>query len=407
MSTDVATVDNNDPSVQSDSKVVIETAPKKKDSCANCGVELNGKFCHSCGQSSNSVIKFFGDVAKELLDDALGYDSRLKHSIFPLLFKPGRITLDYIKGKRFHYVLPFKLYLITSVLFILLIKNVIDTDKINIVSINEDGVTQQIGVDKKKDDHQNVQELEQLKKQNEPLVGEETTTTLTDAIKPLEDVEAMSIPEQVSNEIAKDLEKDIQVENEFNLCGEDESISIKWDNSAKKFQGLGALDDSVCKTFVTVINPKLKGWIENPKHLVDSIIELLPYMMFIMLPIFAIALKIFYVFSKRYYTEHLVFLLHNHSFIFMVLMLEIVFNYFEDKLRPIQHWSAQVTESTLSFISVILTFWMFIYVFLAMKRFYRQGWGLTIFKTMSLGFVYMVMLSVGFVVALAVGAYKA
>ena len=98
-----------------------EGSTSERDLCANCGASLGGQFCHSCGQSSKSMIKFFGEVIKELLDDTLGYDSRLKHSLLPLFFKPGRLTLDYVKGKRFHYVLPFKLYLITSVLFILLV----------------------------------------------------------------------------------------------------------------------------------------------------------------------------------------------------------------------------------------------------------------------------------------------
>jgi hypothetical protein len=105
---------------------------KKEELCSNCGSALGGEFCHTCGQSSKSMIKFFGEVMVELLDDTLGYDSRLKNSIFLLLFRPGRITLDYIRGKRFHYVLPFKLYLITSVLFILLIKNVIDTEQLKL-----------------------------------------------------------------------------------------------------------------------------------------------------------------------------------------------------------------------------------------------------------------------------------
>jgi len=386
MNKDVATIDNSELNQQTSSPMLAENADSMTSACTNCGVDLNGKFCHSCGQSSNSMIKFFGDVAKDLLDDAFGYDSRLKHSIFPLLFKPGRITLDYVKGKRFHYVLPFKLYLITSVLFILLIKNVIDTDNIKLTGI--DG-----------------QELS-------PEVSQEIKKDVDNALSELKDTEHAQLADEISQQINQNIGDvgdipESRYSGQFNLCGEEQSVNIQWDNELKQFHNLDKLQVGLCKTFITAVNPKLKGWIENPKHLINSIIELLPYMMFIMLPIFAIFLKMFYVFSKRFYTEHLVFLLHNHSFVFMLLMIQISFDYFENKLIGVQHWSAQLAESILSFTSLILSFWLIIYVFIAMKRFYRQGWGLTILKATSLGFVYTMMLSFGFVLALAIGAYKA
>jgi len=407
MTKEVAKLVETEIAERSAQEASIGDRPDSSKICANCGSTLNGQFCHSCGQSSKSMIKFFGDVAKELLDDALGYDSRLKHSIFPLLFKPGRITLDYIKGKRFHYVLPFKLYLITSVLFILLIKNVVNTDIIKFSGDSDNVSTQQNSAVLEGNYVQAIEELEGLKKPTNNTDEAQIKEAFTNEVSLVKGTDAIFISEQVSNEIVKDFDDEVKIKSDFNFCGEDQSVIIKWDNTAKRFDGLDALDDGICKMFMKTINPKLKGWFESPQQLIDAIIELLPYMMFIILPIFAIFLKVFYVFSKRYYTEHLVFLLHNHSFIFMIIMLQIIFDSFEEQLRPIKHWSAQATESTLSFFSLILGVWMLVYVFLAMKRFYRQGWGATIFKTIFLGCIYVVMLSIGFVMALAVGAYKA
>jgi len=135
--------------------------------------------------------------------------------------------------------------------------------------------------------------------------------------------------------------------------------------------------------------------------------QTIPYIMFIILPIFAIFLKIFYAFSKRYYTEHLVFLLHNHSFIYMLMMVQIGLDFGGDNLSLMNHWAAQGTADGFDFISIILSFWMFLYVFLAMKRFYRQGWAATLFKTFTLGFIYIMMLSFGFVATVVFGAYQA
>jgi hypothetical protein len=408
----------------------------KIEPCSNCGANLNGPFCHSCGQSSKSMIKFFGAVIKELLDDTLGYDSRLKHSIVPLLFKPGRITLDYIKGKRSHYVLPFKLYLITSVLFILVIKNIINTDdlKINEMVNNQDEqknsehVKQEIDELIKNSDGAVRHKLQRISKKielhnNDNNLEIEQSNKLTEDIiqnssaDDLENNSAITIADEIKEGVINEIKNDVNIQADgvdladsdgLSICNQgSQDVNITWDSDKKRLIGLDNLSDSLCKTFAKVVNPKLNVWIDKPERLVDAIIELLPYMMFLILPLFAIFMKIFYVFSKRYYTEHLVFLLHNHSFIYLVLMLQIGLNLSEEKLRTIDHWMAQSVESLFSLISLLLGFWLFIYVFLAMKRFYRQGWAATIFKTMSLGFIYTIMLTIGFVMALAVGAYQA
>src|SRR5690606_27414209 len=52
--------------------------------------------------------------------------------------------------------------------------------------------------------------------------------------------------------------------------------------------------------------------------------QLAPVMMFFLLPLFAFLLKVLYLFSKRYYTEHLTLALHTHSFMFLAFLLMIM-----------------------------------------------------------------------------------
>jgi hypothetical protein len=380
----------------------------KKDLCSNCGAELTGQFCHFCGQSSKSMIKFFGEVIKELLDDTLGYDSRLKHSLFPLFFKPGRLTLDYVKGKRFHYVLPFKLYLITSVLFILLIKNSTDTENLKFNDVVQDEASQEISKDVEEEinhaiDEVNKANVAQGKKIIDFHLGEEQQKDVADSIAESEADEER----QAKNNDRESASDEKENDNTITIGTGDDDVNLNWNEETQQLDGIEDLDDGLIKTFVSRINPKLKSWKNDLEPLVESVIETLPYMMFVILPIFALFLKIFYVFSKRYYTEHLVFLLHNHSFIYMLMMLQIGLGFGDSKLKSVDYWAAQSAADVFSFISFILGFWMVIYVFLAMKRFYRQGWAATIFKTFALGFIYIMMLSFGFVVTIALGAYQA
>lgn len=384
----------------------------KQSLCENCGSILGGAFCHSCGQSSKSMIKFFGEVVKELLDDTLGYDSRLKHSLSPLFFKPGRLTLDYVKGKRFHYVLPFKLYLITSVLFILLIKNTTETE-LNFDNVEEVGASQQISEDLEKDFELVIDDINEANAESGgKLINFHLGVTEGTGAKKHTSKERVTDPQ--SSKISKkqkidkiDIKKNSANEKPIHSIDNNNDINLHWNKGSEQLDGIEKLDDGLIKTFFSEINPKIKLWKNNPKPLIESIIETLPYMMFVILPIFAIFLKIFYLFSRRFYTEHLIFLLHNHSFIYMLMMVQIVLDLGHDKLLAIEHPAAQYSADFFNFVSVILSFWMIIYVFLAIKRFYRQGWGMTIFKAMTLGFVYLVMLTTGFVATVVFGAYQA
>jgi hypothetical protein len=392
----------------------------EKDLCANCGAQLAGQFCHTCGQSSRSMIKFFGEVIRELLDDALGYDSRAKHSIFPLMFKPGRLTLDYVKGKRFYYVMPFRLYLMTSILLILLIKGVANTDELKFENMVDESSRQEISEELNKEVQQIFDDINQLEKNNQ-LPASEVEKTIADRLEQagVDKEVARQILKERNEQLADDLTSDDSSEARVERSeehdnsdisigdGGEDDINLNWDNERQQLSGVEEMDDSWLRTFLEVINPKLKNWKEDPGPLVDSFFEALPYMMFVILPVFAIFLKLFYAFSKRYYTEHLIFLLHNHSFIYIVLMFEILFDLGEAALRPIETSLAQTGAGVSSFLSVILSFWMIIYVFLAMKRFYRQGWIATIFKTISLGFIYLILISIGFFMALILGAYQA
>ncbi len=406
MNNDIATIENSPRDLGRD---LESESNKKADLCANCGVELAGKFCHSCGQTSKSMIKFFGEVIKEVLDDTLGYDSRLKHSLFPLFFKPGRLTLDYIKGKRFHYVLPFKLYLITSVLFILLIKNSTDTENLKFDNVVKNEVSQEVSRELEKEINQAIGEvnkanLEKGKKIIDFHFGDTGDKELTDLTTDPESDKDEELTEDLEREPTYEHQDD---DNTLTIGTGDGDINLQWNEETEQLDGVENIEEGLLKTFFTKVNPKLKSWKNNPEPLVESIIETIPYIMFIILPIFAIFLKIFYAFSKRYYTEHLVFLLHNHSFIYMLMMVQIGLDFGGDNLSLMNHWAAQGTADGFDFISIILSFWMFLYVFLAMKRFYRQGWAATLFKTFTLGFIYIMMLSFGFVATVVFGAYQA
>lgn len=83
--------------------------------CLNCGADLTGAFCGACGQRSvpadPTVTELAGDAWRELS----GYDGRVAET-FRSLLRPGRLTIDYLQGRRARYLSPIRLYLTVSVI---------------------------------------------------------------------------------------------------------------------------------------------------------------------------------------------------------------------------------------------------------------------------------------------------
>src|SRR5210317_1201555 len=83
--------------------------------CMNCGTDLQGPFCHFCGQPDKNFLRFFPVLLRELLEDFLDFDSRFMRTMKPLLFRPGKLTRDYLDGRRYRYTPPLRLYIFSSI----------------------------------------------------------------------------------------------------------------------------------------------------------------------------------------------------------------------------------------------------------------------------------------------------
>lgn len=78
--------------------------------CANCGTPLQGAYCHACGQSAH-VHRTLLHLAEELLHGTLHFETKAWRTLPALLFRPGRLTREYIEGRRARYVSPLALFL--------------------------------------------------------------------------------------------------------------------------------------------------------------------------------------------------------------------------------------------------------------------------------------------------------
>src|SRR5436190_18919279 len=78
--------------------------------CANCGAPLAGEYCTECGQRHEPHVHSVTHFAAEALESITHADSRLWRTLWFLLAKPGRLTLEFFAGHRVSYLPPVRLY---------------------------------------------------------------------------------------------------------------------------------------------------------------------------------------------------------------------------------------------------------------------------------------------------------
>lgn len=82
----------------------------QESACLNCGTALVGSHCHACGQRGH-VHRTLGAFAHDLLHGVLHFEGKTWRTLPLLVWRPGKLTREYIDGKRASYVSPIALFL--------------------------------------------------------------------------------------------------------------------------------------------------------------------------------------------------------------------------------------------------------------------------------------------------------
>jgi hypothetical protein len=137
---------------------------------------------------------------------------------------------------------------------------------------------------------------------------------------------------------------------------------------------------------------------KSEKPVVDAMFNVLPQTLLLMMPLFALMLKVAYLFKRRMYMEHLIVALHSHAFMALAVTLIMGLSF----LMGIVPGEGMV-HSLLSFLRTVIIVWIPLYLLIMQKRVYAQGWAMTIAKYSVLGLCYTILLSIGMVASILVG----
>ncbi|MCX2739484.1 DUF3667 domain-containing protein [Pontibacter anaerobius] len=331
---------------------------RSENNCLNCGTTVTDKFCPSCGQENLELHDNFLHLVLHSVSHYFHFESKFFNSIVPLFTKPGYLTKEYFAGKRASHLNPISMYIFISILFFFLFTANSNSNKKDIM---EENAAQ--GSTITKDEAEKVKTV--VGNTVSEKAGAYTYTILDNA------------------QIIKD-----SASNRNDAVVYTNPTAAKADSAEKKGTTISFLDESALPLSLKDRMQKVMDDDLSGQLFINKLVSHLPKMMFILLPLFALILKLVHVRSRKQYAEHLIYSIHVHSFLFLFGSILIVLN-----------WLLPFFGDWIQFLGVVVILW---YIYRSMRNIYKSTRWRTVYKFFLLAFAYtFLMLMSGFIVVVA------
>lgn len=410
--------------------------------CQNCDYPLYGdeNFCPNCSQVNDERRISIKDYFSGFFANFFSFDSKLYKTLVPLLFKPGKVSKEYVEGKRKKYANPFQLFLHITIIYFLLtglinsITNLtnVDKDSEKLVELKDNiNGKEQItskqdslinGIEKRIDStfhYTNI--IDQFKNDSIPKIVKDSLFNnlyeigISDAIKELESEKGVVLLDDLEeytvfhiytskyiqkvfkeNNVIYDIKESYfePIQNSIFSTESSDSTSTrlsKFYNFAKKHKEISAgkaLDSlgykkNLSNTFWyhrTQDFDKLLNEESYRKTYLNAVISKISIALFFLLPIFALFFSLVYFRHPYKYTEHLVLVFNIQTVWFVYLIIEKLLD---------------TLFSTDVFFGLFLLIFGF-YIYKSLRNFYQQRRLKTILKGTILSVVYFILAFFGF-----------
>jgi len=350
---------------------VVDGSLKSAEMCLNCGSTLSGQYCGNCGQRAMSRLISIWQLLREAFGDLLELDSRLWRTLIPLTIRPGKLTRDYLEGRRARFMPPFRTYLVLSIIFFL-VAFFDPREEFGIFFDPEEEAPESVEED--------VQSAEEIR-------DEVMQQLIEDGVIPADRAGVRSPDEDVASDepateqVPPPVEEDEEDVDGFNIQFSDGETTASDDCDDIDTEDWPPwLDSRLTPERLKVICERVVQ--DDGKAWGAKLLDNVPAALIALLPLMALVLKMLYPLSKRYYVEHVLFVVHFHAFAFLILTLQILF------VRMASLMSLPESVSIITTVAVSL--YIPVYLFKSMRRVYGQGGLITTFKYLILLFAYFV-----------------
>jgi len=398
--------------------------------CENCGSVLQGSYCHVCGQHAHSPLHNFAHAVEEVFESFWHLDGRIFRTVRDL-FVPGRVAAGYLAGHRVRYIAPLRLFVIVSLLTFFVGKATLHIDKDAVFSSTDSPA--EVGLDAG------------------PASVSQTRTgaaagTAASASAPATLAEAAAVPRRAlttidaviadrNRQLGEFRREALESDGGWLLTPLSGTVKSGIDDGARsRMRKLGASEAEIALAMAradieleqatagsraaaakgAADTEWLTRWIkkrgdrftrnseamrENPDEFIRLFLGAVPGALFLLVPLFALFLKVMYLGSGRGYLEHLVVALYSHAFLLASLLLLFAMTGVAGLAPTAWIWP----KVGLGIAATGLLFAVPAYLLAMQKRVYAQRWWVTILKFLVIGNVYTVLLTCALLYAVIAG----
>jgi len=330
---------------------------RKDNHCLNCGAKLKAEdnYCATCGQKNNHNNVLLGTLLKDYLVEGFSFDSRIIKSIKPFFLKPGYLTRQFNEGRRVSFINPVRLYLVMSLLYFFVLSLFI-TENVNLQKVL---------------DAEDEAQQETIKKlPSSDSLGVVLNDLRLDSLN----LQLDSLSAEIKDRIAE-------------ADSADEGNSFK--EYVAMFRNPAISDEQLVDSLGMDVNATNLKFVGQTRKIVRKdldvflpfLLQNVPLMMLLLLPLFAGLLKLLYLRRKVLYIRHLVHGLYLHSFAYLIYAVSLLLLYYTDWGDTFDNWivtGAFVLVSTYTYISFLTV--------------YQQNWLKTLIKFWLVGWFYSFLL---------------
>lgn len=307
--------------------------------CDNCSSPLSGSYCARCGQRDRSYRRALPLLLAELVGETLEVDSRVWRTLRLLMFRPGELSRQFSNNRRADYLSPVRLYLFASLTFFFVL------------------------------------------------------SLTAELVPPASQMEAAELPEASASDaeiaaLAAVLDEEQRRRLQAILARQDAPLARLAVNELARDWAERPQPAGGARRFMSGL---LVDALYEPARTLERLLDKLPVAMFLMLPVYAALLALFYRSRGRYYVEHLVFAVHVHVVTYLVFTVLLVL---PDRTE------ASAATALSEAVENLLLLVLLGYQFLALRRYYGGGYGTTALRLAGLLALYLMLLIPGLAAAL-------
>jgi len=336
---------------------------RKDKSCLNCNAVVNGKYCSFCGQENVDPQESILHLTGHFFKDITHFDGKFFSSVKYVITKPGFLTSEYIRGRRTSYLNPVRFYVFTSFIFFLIIFSFFVKNE-NVINKSEKPVTYT-----QKDSVKLFKILQ--------LQGEDSADLkMVMRIYGIDSIQKLAQSFEGKSTI-------------FHLYSYENRAEFDSLNKIKKIER--NFIDRILMEKQFVLQEKFENDSKGAKDaLKEKGLHLIPQVLLLSLPFFALLLKLLYARQQKfYYVSHIIFTIHFYIFVYIAIIGILLLR----ALSELPH---------LHFLDTVISVLWFIfplYLYKAVRHFYEQGRAKTILKLFILSFA-LIFLSIFFMLLL-------